>query len=88
LLSLLVSRDLLDQVTEQVDSEIVFPPERWSATFLSHAQLIFYELGEYLGYSLSPLLERLSKTHRRSTNHDQYYKRRSLPLCNRGVRPK
>jgi putative transposase len=33
LLSLLVSRDLLDLVTEQADNEIVFPPERWAAIF-------------------------------------------------------
>jgi len=59
LLSLLVSRDLLDLVTEQADDEIVFPPERWAATFRSHAQLILHELGEYLGYSPPPLLERL-----------------------------
>ena len=59
LLSLLVSRSLLDLVTEQADSEIVFPPERWAATFRSHAQLILHELGEYLGYSPPPLLERL-----------------------------
>jgi putative transposase len=59
LLSLLVSRDLLDLVTEEADDEIVFPPERWAATFRSHAQLILHELGEYLGYSPPPLLERL-----------------------------
>jgi putative transposase len=59
MLSLLVSRDLLDLVTEQADDEIVFPPERWAATFRSHAQLILHELGEYLGYSPPPLLERL-----------------------------
>ncbi len=59
LLSLLVSRDLLDLVTEQADSEVVFPPERWAATFRSHAQLILHELGEYLGYSPPSLLERL-----------------------------
>ena len=59
LLSLLVSRDLLDLVTEQTDDEIVFPPERWAATFRSHAQLILHELGEHLGYSPPPLLERL-----------------------------
>jgi len=59
LLSLLVSRDLLDLVTEQADDDIVFPPERWAATFRSHAQLILHELGEYLGYSPPPLLERL-----------------------------
>ncbi|ELY59280.1 transposase (ISH8) [Natronococcus jeotgali DSM 18795] len=59
LLSLLVSCDLLDLVTEQADDELVFPPERWSATFRSHAQLILHELGEYLGYSPPPLLERL-----------------------------
>ncbi len=59
LLSLLVSRDLLDLITEQAADEIVFPPERWAATFRSHAQLILHELGEYLGYSPPPLLERL-----------------------------
>ena len=59
LLSLLVSRSLLDLVTEQADEEIVFPPERWAATFRSHAQLILHELGEYLGYAPPPLLERL-----------------------------
>ena len=59
LLSLLVSRSLLDLVTEQADEEMVFPPERWAATFRSHAQLILHKLGEYLGYSPPPLLERL-----------------------------
>jgi len=59
MLSLLVSRDLLDLVSEQADDEIVFPPERWAVTFWSHAQLILHELGEYLGYSPPPLLERL-----------------------------
>ena len=59
LLSLLVSRELLDLVTEQADDEIVFPPERWAATFRSHAQLILHRLGEYLGYSPPPLLDRL-----------------------------
>jgi IS4 transposase len=59
LLSLLVSRDLLDLVTEEADDELVFPPERWAATFRSHAQLILRDLGQYLGYSPPPLLERL-----------------------------
>ena len=59
LLSLLVSRDLLDLLTVVADDEIVFPPERWAATFRSHAQLLLHELGEYLGYSPPPLLERL-----------------------------
>ena len=59
LLSLLVSRDLLDLITEEADNEIVFPPECWAATFRSHAQLILHELGEHLGYSPPPLLERL-----------------------------
>ncbi len=58
LLSLLVSRELLDLVTEQAD-EIMFPPERWAATFRSHARLILHELRECLGYSPPPLLERL-----------------------------
>jgi IS4 transposase len=59
LLSLLVSRDLLDLLTDVADDEIVFPPERWAATFRSHAQLLLHELGEYLGYSSPPMLERL-----------------------------
>jgi len=59
LLSLLVSRDLSDLVTEQADDEMVFPPERWAATFRSHDQLILHELGEFLGYSPPPLLEQL-----------------------------
>ncbi len=58
-LSLLVSRDLLDLVTEEADDEIVFPPERWAAIFRSHAQLILHELGKHLGYSPPPLLKRL-----------------------------
>ncbi len=61
LLSLLVSHNLLALVTEQTDNEIVFPPERWAATFRSHAQLILCELGEYIGYSPPPLLERLDR---------------------------
>ena len=59
LLSLLVSRDLLDLISEQADDELVFPTERWAALFRPHAQLTIHELGEYLGYSSPPLLERL-----------------------------
>ncbi|EMA26853.1 transposase IS4 family protein [Haloarcula marismortui ATCC 33799] len=59
LLSLLVSRDLLDLATEQADNGLVFPTERWAATFRSHAQLILHELGDYPGYSPPPLLDRL-----------------------------
>jgi len=59
LLSLLVRRDLLDLFSDVADDEIVFPPERWAATFRSYTQLLLYELGEYLGYSPPPLLERL-----------------------------
>ena len=69
LLSLLVSRELLDLVTEQADDEIVFPPERWAATFRSHAQLILHELGEYLGYSPPPLLERLIEDAQKIHSH-------------------
>ncbi len=49
MLSLVMSRDLESLVTEEVVDGIVFPPERWAATFRSHAQLILNELGEYLG---------------------------------------
>jgi putative transposase len=59
LLSLLVSRELLDLITEQAADELAFPPERCAATFRSHAQFILHELDEYLGYSPPPLLERL-----------------------------
>jgi putative transposase len=44
---------------EQSDDKIVFPSERWTATFQSHAQLIIHEVDEYLGSSSPPLLERL-----------------------------
>jgi hypothetical protein len=33
----LVSRELLDLVSEQSNDEVVFPPERWPPTFRSHA---------------------------------------------------
>ncbi len=59
LLSLLVSRDVLDLFTEQADEGIVFPPKRWAATFRSHVQVILHELGKFLGYQSPPLLERL-----------------------------
>ena len=59
LLTLLVSRELLDLVSEYAADEAVFPPERWAATFRSHARLILHELRECLGYSPPPLLERL-----------------------------
>jgi hypothetical protein len=59
LLSLVVSRDLLNLVIEHAGDGIVFPPERWAATFRSHAQLILRELREYLAYSPPPLLQRL-----------------------------
>lgn len=59
LLSSLVSRELLDLVTKQGEDKLVFPPERWAATFRLHAQLILHELGEYLGCSPPPLLEQL-----------------------------
>jgi IS4 transposase len=59
LLSLVVSRDLLDLVTEHAADDLVFPPERWAATFRSLAQLILRQLGEYLGYSPPSLLELL-----------------------------
>jgi len=59
LLSLVVSRELLSLVIEHADDELVFPPERWAATFRSHAQLILYRLSDYLGYSPPPLLDRL-----------------------------
>jgi len=36
-----------------------YAPERWAATFRSHARLILSKLGEFLGYSPQPLLERL-----------------------------
>ena len=88
LLSLLVSRDLLDLVTEQADDELFFLTERWAATFRSHAQLILHELSEFLGYSPLPLLDRLTEDAQKPTSNDQSYKRRSLPLHNRAVKVK
>jgi len=54
-----VSRDLLSLVTGVADDGTVFPPERWAATFWSHARLILRELREYLAHSPPPLLGRL-----------------------------
>jgi len=85
LLSLLVSRDLLDLITEQADDEIVFPPERWAATFRSHARLILHELGEYLGYSPPPLLERLieeaQKIHQQRPILQETFATATQPRC-------
>jgi len=53
-----VSRDLLGLVIEHADDGVVFPPERWAATFRSHAQLILREL-----WNISP-------THRRHCSND------------------
>jgi putative transposase len=36
-LTLLVNRELMDLVIEHADDDAVFPPERWAATFRSHA---------------------------------------------------
>jgi len=58
-LTLLVSRELLELAIEQADDDAVFPPERWAATFRSHAQQILKRLSDYLGYSPPPLLERM-----------------------------
>jgi putative transposase len=60
ILTLLVNRELLDLVIEYADEEAVFPPERWAATFRSHAQRILKRLSDYLGYSPPPLLERMA----------------------------
>jgi putative transposase len=83
LLSLLVSRDLLDLFTEQADDEIVFLLERWAATIRLHAQLILHKIGQCLGYSPPPLLEQLIEDARRFTSNDQSSKKRSLLLHNR-----
>lgn len=61
LLKLIVSRTLLDLITEYAKDDAVFPPERWAATFLSHAQLILHELSQHLGYLPPPMLERMAE---------------------------
>ncbi|WP_435079798.1 IS4 family transposase [Halococcus sp. AFM35] len=59
-LTLLVNRELLDLVIEHADDDAVFPPERWAATFRSHAQQILKRLSDYLDYSPPPLLDRMA----------------------------
>ena len=59
-LTLLVSRELLGLVIEHAGDDAVFPPERWAATFRSHAQQILKRLSDYLDYSPPPLLERMA----------------------------
>jgi len=46
-------------ISEHAADDAVFPPERWAATFRSHAQLNLCTLSHHLGYSPQPLLERL-----------------------------
>jgi len=85
LLSLLVSRDLLDLITEQADDELVFPTERLAATFRSHAQTILHELGEFLGYSPPPLLGRLiedgQKIHKQQPIFQETLATATQPRC-------
>jgi hypothetical protein len=78
-LTLLVSRELLELVIEHADDDTVFPPERWAATFRSHAQRILKRLSNYLGYSPPPLLERMVADAQRSINNAQPYRNGSLP---------
>ena len=59
-LTLLVSRELLELVIKHAEDEAVFPPERWAATFRSHAQQILKRLSNYLDYSPPPLLDRMA----------------------------
>jgi len=59
-LTLLVSRELLGLVIEHAGDDAVFPPERWAATFRSHAQQILKRLSDYLDYSPPPLLGRMA----------------------------
>jgi len=59
-LTLSVSRELLELMIEHTDDGVVFPPERWAATFRSHVQRILKRLSNYLGYSPPPLLERMA----------------------------
>ena len=56
LLTLLVSRELLDSLSGHAADDAVFPSERWAAT-RSHAQLILHELSQYLGYTPPPLID-------------------------------
>jgi len=85
LLSLLVSRDLLGLVTEIAHKGVAFPPERWAATFRSHAQLILSKLGEFLGYSPQPLVERLiedaQKIHQKRPILQQTFATATQPRC-------
>jgi putative transposase len=61
LLTLLVSRELHDLVSEHATDEAVFSSERWAATFRSHAQHNLHELSKHLGYSPPPLIDRMAE---------------------------
>ena len=85
LLLLLVSRDLLDLVTEQADGEIVFLSERWAATFRSHARLIISGFGTFLGYSSPPpseqLIEDAQKIHQQRPILQETLATATQPMC-------
>ena len=76
---------MLGLVTEVADDEIVFLPERWAATFRSHAQLILSKLGELLGYSPQPLLEQLiedaQKIHQQRPSLQETLSTATQPRC-------
>jgi len=59
LLSLLVSRELLELVTEQAGDGSCFRRALGGDLPVARPVIILHELGEYLGYSPPPLLERL-----------------------------
>ena len=61
LLMLLVSRELLDVVSEHAADEAVFSSERWATTFRSHTRLILHELSQHLGYTPPPLIDRMAE---------------------------
>jgi putative transposase len=48
-------------VSEHAADEAAFPSERWAAIFRSHAQLILHELSQHLGYTPSPLIDRMAE---------------------------
>jgi hypothetical protein len=49
---------LLGLVGEHAVDKVVFPSERWAATFYSHTRLILNELSQHLGYTLPLLIDR------------------------------
>jgi putative transposase len=80
-LTLLVSRKLLELVIEHADDEVVFPPERWAATLGRTPSRSSSDLAT-TSATRPPLLDRMAADAQKSIKSVRSSKNGSLPLLN------